>query len=83
MLPHKTRLILGLLGTMLLSVFIVGVAHSISTGFAGFWGGLPFWVIAVVVLSMAWFDFLTNACAKQVKIRRQLNDHQTHGMDHS
>jgi membrane protein implicated in regulation of membrane protease activity len=64
MLPHKTRLILGLLGTMLLSVFIVGVAHSISTGFAGFWGGLPFWVIAVVVLSMAWFDFFDQCVRK-------------------
>ena len=64
MLPHKTRLILGLFATLLLSVFIVGLAHSISTGFAGFWGGLPFWVISVVVLFMAWFDFFDQCVRK-------------------
>ena len=64
MLPHKTRLILGLFGTLLLSAFIVGLAHSISTGFAGFWGGLPFWVIAILVLTMAWYDFFDQCVRK-------------------
>ena len=66
MLPHKTRLILGFIGTALLSVFIIGLAHSISTGFAGFWGGLPFWVIAVLVLTMAWYDFY-DQCLRTTK----------------
>jgi hypothetical protein len=57
MLPNKMRLVLGLIATMILSIFIIGLAHSISTGFAGFWGGLPFWVISLLVLGMAWFDF--------------------------
>ena len=52
-----TRIIVGLLGTLLMTVFIVGLAHSISTGFAGFWGGLPFTVIVVIVLAMAFYDF--------------------------
>jgi len=37
--------------------FIIGLAWSISTGFAGFWGGLPFWVIAIAVLAMMVYDY--------------------------
>lgn len=65
MLPYKTRLILGLFGNLLLSIFIIGLAHSISTGFAGFMGGLPFWFIAVFVLMLAWFDFFQQCVRKQ------------------
>ena len=57
MLSKIPRLIVALIGTAMMSTFILGLAHSISTGFAGFWGGLPFWVIAVSVLSMAIYDF--------------------------
>ena len=56
-MSYATRLIVGLLGTALVMVFVLGLAYSISTGFAGFWGGLPFWVIALFVLSMAAYDF--------------------------
>lgn len=65
MLPHKMRIVLGLIATCLLSAFIIGLAHSISTGFAGFWGGLPFWVIIILILSMAWYDFYDSAVRKQ------------------
>jgi len=47
----------GLVGSFLLSAFIIGLAHSISTGAAGFWGGLPFWVISIFSLSLVWYDF--------------------------
>ncbi|MBL4599212.1 MAG: hypothetical protein JKX93_09610 [Rhizobiaceae bacterium] len=57
MLSKTTKLIVGFLGTALMTTFIVGIAYSISTGFAGFWGGLPFWVISVSVLAMAFYDF--------------------------
>lgn len=50
------RRIQGLIGTGMLLTFIIGLAYSISTGFAGFWGGLPFWVIITFVLSLAVFD---------------------------
>ena len=56
MLPDTNRKILSLIATALLFVFILGLAHSISTGFAGFWGGLPFWIISVGVLSLAAYD---------------------------
>jgi len=57
MLNKQTKIIVALIATVLMSVFIIGLAHSISTGFAGFWGGLPFWIISIVVLAMAIYNF--------------------------
>lgn len=65
MLSNRIRLIVGLIATALLVVFIIGLAHSISTGFAGFWGGLPFWIIALVVLAMACYDFWDECLRKR------------------
>ncbi len=59
------KLLTGLIGTTILFVFILGLAHSISIGFAGFWGGLPFWIIAVSVLSMALYDFWDSCIRKK------------------
>lgn len=47
----------GLIGVALVAIFVLGLAHSISTGFAGFWGGLPFWVISLGVLALTLFDY--------------------------
>lgn len=41
---------MGSIGTGLMVVFIVGLAQSISTGFAGGWGGLPFTLITLFVI---------------------------------
>ena len=57
MLTRNRKLLVGFLGTAILVIFIVGLAYSISTGFAGFWGGLPFWIISLLVLSAAVYDF--------------------------
>lgn len=46
------------LGTAILSVFVIALAESISAGFAGFWGGLPFWLIIIFVLGLAVYNFL-------------------------
>jgi hypothetical protein len=56
-MTRMVTIIVGLIGTIMMSVFVLGLAHSISTGFAGFWGGLPFWVIVLFVLSLAIYDF--------------------------
>ena len=56
-MTRMMTIIVGLIGTLLMSVFVLGLAHSISTGFAGFWGGLPFWVIVIFVLCLAIYDF--------------------------
>lgn len=50
-------LLSGLIGSFLLSAFIIGLAESISSGAAGFWGGLPFWVISIFSLCLVWYDF--------------------------
>lgn len=64
MLSYKTKLVTGLIGTAVLFTFILGLAHSISTGFAGFWGGLPFWIIALFVLGLALFNFYQGCIRK-------------------
>ena len=65
MLSKTTKIIVGLIATAMLIAFIVGLAHSISTGFAGFWGGLPFWVISVAVLLMAVFNYWEDCLRKK------------------
>ena len=65
MLSHRARLLTAAIGTALVMIFVFGLAHSISTGFAGFWGGLPFWVIAIAVMCMVVYDFYDEAVRKK------------------
>ena len=46
------------LGITLVSIFVIGLAWSISTGLAGFWKGLPFWVIVMFCLYLLIYDSL-------------------------
>ncbi len=57
MTSRAVKIITGLIGMSMLMTFIIGLAWSISTGYAGFWGGLPFWVIAITVWAMVVYDF--------------------------
>ena len=50
----------GLIGSVLIAIFVLGLAESISTGAAGFWGGLPFWIICIVVLGLVSYDLWTS-----------------------
>ena len=43
-------------GILLMGTFVTGLAWSISTGLAGFWKGLPFWVIVIFCLSLLIYD---------------------------
>ncbi len=54
----------GLVGSLLVAVFVLGLAESITSGFAGFWGGLPFWVISIIVLALVFYDFW-NSCLRK------------------
>ncbi len=45
-----------ILGIVLFTVFVGGLAWSISTGLAGFWRSLPFWVIIIFVLFLLIYD---------------------------
>lgn len=47
------------------AVFVLGLAYSISTGFAGFWGGLPFWIITLSVLAMVLYDYWDSCLRKK------------------
>tara|TARA_B100001013_G_scaffold222293_1_gene135847 strand:+ start:393 stop:590 length:198 start_codon:yes stop_codon:yes gene_type:complete len=57
--------IFGLIGTLLVSAFVLGLAESISSGAAGFWGGLPFWVICFMVLVLVVYDFWDTCLRKK------------------
>jgi hypothetical protein len=45
-----------LIGILLVSIFVIGLAWSISTGLAGFWRGLPFWFIVIFCLFLLIVD---------------------------
>ena len=45
-----------LIGIALVSIFVIGLAWSISTGLAGFWKGLPFWIIVIFCLCLLVID---------------------------
>lgn len=57
--------ITGFIGSVGLAVFILGLAASISSGFAGFWGGLPFWIISLFVLSLVGYDYWDECVRKR------------------
>ena len=44
------------IGIGLVAIFVIGLACSISTGLAGFWRGLPFWVIVIFCLYLLILD---------------------------
>ncbi|RLA30170.1 MAG: hypothetical protein DRR03_11045 [Gammaproteobacteria bacterium] len=56
----------GFIGFALVALFVLGLAESITSGFAGFWGGLPFWVISVAVLALAGYDYWSS-CLRRKK----------------
>jgi len=46
------------LGIALVSLFVIGLAWSISIGLAGFWKSLPFWIIVIFCLYLLILDSL-------------------------
>ncbi len=65
MSPATIEKISGLIAVMLIAVFVLGLAESISTGAAGFWGGFPFWVICFAVLTLIVYDFWDTCLRKK------------------
>ena len=55
----------GLLGLFFVTIFVLGLAESISSGAAGFWGGLPFWIICISVLPLVYYDFWDSCIRKK------------------
>jgi hypothetical protein len=56
----------GVVGTILVTVFVLGLAESISSGAAGFWGGLPFWVISLMILALVIYDLWDSCLRKRI-----------------
>ena len=65
MITRATKMISTFIATILVMTFVFGLAESISSGFAGFYGGLPFWIIAIVVMGMAFYDMYDEAFKKK------------------
>ena len=55
----------GFLGSFIVTIFVLGLAESISSGAAGFWGGLPFWIICLSVLPLVFYDFWDSCFRKK------------------
>ena len=65
MISPLIKLMTAGIGTLLVMVFVFGLAESISSGFAGFWGGMPFWSIATTVMLMVLYDFYDETIRKK------------------
>jgi sterol desaturase/sphingolipid hydroxylase (fatty acid hydroxylase superfamily) len=65
MFEATLKKIFGLIGALLVAAFVLGLAESISSGAAGFWGGLPFWVICFSVLALIFYDFWDTSFRKK------------------
>ena len=65
MSPATLEKIFGLIGTLMVAAFVLGLAESISSGAAGFWGGLPFWLICIAVLVLVVYDFWDTCLRKK------------------
>ena len=55
----------GFLGLFIITMIVLGLAESISSGAAGFWGGLPFWIICFMVLPLVIYDFWDSCLRKK------------------
>ena len=45
-----------IIGVIFVAVFLIGLAWSISTGLAGFYKGIPFWIIVIFCLGLLIYD---------------------------
>lgn len=63
-MSRLTNIIMGVIGTGLMAIFVLGLSHSISTGFAGFSGGLPFAIISIFVIGLALYNLWEDAIKK-------------------
>ena len=64
-MSRAVTIIVAVIGTALMMIFVLGLSYSISTGFAGFWGGLPFMIIAIFVILLALYDLWEEAIRKR------------------
>ena len=46
------------IGIVFVGTFVIGLAWSISTGLAGFYRGIPFWIIVIFCMCLLIYDSL-------------------------
>ena len=63
-MSRLVTIIVAAIGTALMMTFVIGLSYSISTGFAGFKGGLPFMTITIFVIILALYNFWEEAIRK-------------------
>lgn len=61
MISRTVNIITGLIGLAIVATFTIGLAYSISTGFAGVEGGMPLTIIVGFVLLLALYEFYDSA----------------------
>ena len=64
-MSYGVRVAVGLIGTVLFLIFVWELSRSISNGFAGFKGGLPFMIIVLVVGLAAVYDYYDECIRKK------------------
>jgi len=64
-MSRTVKIVVAAIGTALMMTFIIGLSYSISTGFAGFSGGVPFMVISIFVILLALYDFWEETIKKK------------------
>lgn len=67
MTSRLTNIVTGIIGFALVAVFTIGLSISISQGFAGFFGGLPFAIIVAFVLLLVLYDFYDSCIRSKTK----------------
>lgn len=67
MVSRTVNIVTGIIALAILAIFTIGLSQSISSGFAGFKGGLPFAIIVAFVLILAAYDFYDSCFRKPKK----------------
>jgi len=67
----RVNVITGLIGVTMFAVFVIGLVHSVATGFAGFEGALPLILIAAFVLILVLYDLWDQAFRARNQTERQ------------
>ena len=64
MISKRTKMITAAIGIFFLLISELDLAESNTAGFAGFKSGLPFWMIALTVMAMVFYDFYDETACK-------------------
>lgn len=67
----RSNIIAAVIGVSLFAIFVVGLTHSVATGFAGLEGALPLIIIVGFVLLLVLYDLWDQAFRARNQQRRK------------